>query len=676
MINLFLGSILVALNLWQFSVDGEHYKRVSVPHSYNAVDGHSASYYRGQATYKCHVWLDGKPSFLLFEGVGQSAMVYVDGELAASHKGGYTPFTVDLKGRRGRTEVKVICDNSLDPNLAPVSSDFNKNGGLHYPVQLLKYSDVFFSPQTHGMYRMHVSTQQVCEQSAVAKVETCLENRSRKDRTVTVEWTLRDAAGARVHRALRRMELPAGQVIGFADSTCVSAPHLWNGVQDPYLYTIQMRIRSRRGWALDRAFAHIGFRFFEADAQHGFKLNGKPYPLRGVCMHQDMEGRASALRAQDFEADYAFVKEIGANFVRLAHYPHNDRAFSIADRIGLVVQTEIPWVNVCGVRADSSYFENLSCQLSEMIGNLYNHPSIVFWGLWNEVDFWGNTDEYQGEIDAPRAIEEVAKLYRQAKELDPCRLVGVTDDSGFRRLGFDTLKMDFYSENRYNGYYYDLRNFEQLTRDMNWIRDNMGAANVSEYGCGVNPYAHTNNEDLLQVPVNDFHYEEFGNKFHESYAQQIAAMPWLTFTSIWILFDFPVANRTEGFMDCTDGVNAVEHPERKYMNDKGLVTRDRQLRKDAFYLYKSWWNKEEETVYIASRRFTHRAEWEPFTLTVYSNAKSLTLYQDGEFVCVLNSSGESTGVIWKFPGLWTDHDTEFEVISDSGKSDRISIQVN
>ena len=305
--------------------------------------------------------------------------------------------------------------------------------------------------------------------------------------------------------------------------------------------------------------------------------------------------------------------------------------------------------------------------------NLYNHPSIIFWGMWNELRGNKKIDAFQGPLDTGKVTSETARLYDTAKAADSSRPVGLTDCTVFQRDGYTSLKADYFSENKYYGWYTTYGDFSGVTPMMEWIRDNMGPCNLSEYGAGVNPFCHTwKEEDICRYADDKRHVEEYGNLSHEAHAQQIALMPWLNFTSIWILFDFPVASRTEGFTDSSDGVNWIDNPERLYMNDKGLITRDRATRKDTFYLYKSWWNSSEETVYITGRRLLRRPADEEFTLTVYSNAPSLRLLQDGEEVASMQSSGESTGVIWKFPGLRIKASgSEFTVISPSGTKDSV-----
>jgi len=653
-----------ALVEWEFSKDGTNWERVTVPHSYNAIDGRSAKYYRGPATYRrtIDIWDPERPAYLLFEGAAQKATVRVNGREACVHKGGYTAFSVNLKGLlvKGENTVEVVCDNTEDIDMIPVSSDFNKNGGLHNPAWLyVPAGDVYFDPAEFGPYRLHVTQENVSEASADVTVKAAVHGKA------DVTLKVRNAAGKVVYKHTKN------DVSGSYEHVfTLNNPHLWNGVEDPYLYTVELSAGD------DDAMTEAGFRYYSIDREKGFFLNGKPYPLRGVSMHQDMDGKATALTYEDYDRDYETVRELGCNFLRLAHYPHNDYAFRLCDRMGIIVQTEIPWVNICGVRASEVYFENIHAQMAEMIRNLYNHPSIVFWGMWNELDSWGNKENFQGTLDARRVADETARLYAYAKSLDPTRFVGLTDDSVFERDFYTQLRADYYSENRYFGWYYTPGDFSGLTESMTWIRDNMGPANLSEYGVGINPYCHTWDEEAIRrYWEDDKHMEEYGNRSHESHAQQIARMPWLNFTSLWILFDFPVADRHEGFMDSDDGINFIENPDRMYMNDKGLVTRDRATKKDVFYLYKAWWNDREETVYIAGRRLTARPADEPFTLTVYSNAPSLKLMKDGVEVGELVSSGEDTGVIWKFPDLLVGPEgSVFTVVSPSGKTDSVTFR--
>lgn len=665
------GTILADLSEWDFCTDSLSWEQVSVPHSYNAIDGHSVSYYRGKGWYRRTLHLTAAQAAgdvsVCFEGAAQKAEVWVNGSHVCSHKGGYTAFFADLTGKvkSGDNELLVICDNSADMNLAPVDSDFNKNGGLHNPATLYTFAPAHFSTAGYGRKRLHVTTHDVSVDAARVEMKAAVS--SREDDELTAVFTICDAAGRTVDS---RKVAVAAKPIGDSQVSAsfeMSNPHLWGGVGDPYLYTAAIELRSGRR-VLDRVETCFGVRWFELDPDKGFFLNGLPYALRGTSIHQDMDGKATALCAEDYERDYGFVKELGCNFVRLAHYPHNDIAFDICDRLGIIVQTEIPWVNVCGVEARPEYFANLHEQMGEMVRNLYNHPSIVFWGMWNELAGWGNRPSLQGRLDAAKVVEVTASLYDLAKSIDPQRLVGITDCQLLNEDGYPGLKTDYVSENRYNGWYYGT--FDKLTGDIESVKAQGFAVNISEYGAGVNPYCHSWNAEDIGNKDNARHFEEWGNLFHESHLQQIEQMPYLGFTSIWILFDFPVAARQEGYMDSDDGINFTENESRRYTNDKGLVTRDRKLRKDAFYLYKARWNASEVTVYIAGKRLAFAPEGMDYQVKVYSNADSLTLYRGDEKLQTLESSGEASSVIWTFsPVRLLAGENNFRVVSSDGTED-------
>lgn len=662
---------------WKFSIDGSDWEDVIIPHSYNAKDGRTASYYRGEAVYRADFRIVDPQAthYLVFEGAAQKAIVKINGVEVAEHKGGYTSFPVNISNavRKGLNEVEVVCDNSLDLDMIPISSDFNKNGGLHGQVYLVQQERAFFSSEDNGLYRFKFETPVVTPKKVQTVVSTKVLNNGNKDMTVNVRLQLVDAEGRLGYQADRKIDLSAYSEYDFEHEFTVAGLHFWDGVNDPYLYTMRLELFQGKR-ILDITEAKVGYRSMSVDPEKGFMLNGKPYPLRGVAIHQDMEGKASAMGKEDYRRDYGMVKEIGANFVRMAHYPHNDFAFQLADSLGLIVQTEIPWVNVCGVKASEDYFDNIKDQMGEMIRNLYNHPCVAFWGIWNELGLGGN-DGFQGEFDAEAAVYRTGKLYEYAKSLDPCRFVGVSDCTLMDKPGFKDMKVDYVSENRYNGWYYDFDDFNAFTCDMKAVHDKMGVTNVSEYGVGVNPYCHEwDSSKFVRDRSDAKHSEEYGNLFHESYVRQIKAMPWLNFTSVWVMFDFAVSGRKEGYLDSDNGETFTDNPERYSLNDKGLVTRDRKLRKDSFYLYKSLWNKDETTVRFTSSRRKHFPAGEDLRLKVYSNAKTLTLYQNGVMVQKMMGSGESTGVIWEFPALRlkTESDT-FKVVSENGVQDEVTI---
>lgn len=685
----------ITLSEWSFSRDSASWEEVTIPHSTNAIDGHSESYYRGKTYYRrdievCDV---AKPAYILFEGAAQKSIVYLNGEEINVHGGGYTAFTVDVTGmaHEGKNDLLVICDNTEDIELIPVSSDFNKNNGLHNEVHLMQKEMVHIDPVKYGPKRINAYSEAIEGGARDVKV---IDNRTSvwsdellhvvtavksvaQEVSATVVCRVLDINGGVAAEAEKKVSVAPGAAVDVDMDIEVKNAHMWHGKHDPYLYTIEIAVFTD-AVLTDIATTKYGFRHITLDGERGFMLNDLLYPLRGVSVHQDKEGMASAMKKSDYDQDYAMISEIGATMVRLAHYPHNDYVFSLCDSLGLVVQTEIPWVNVCGERATQRYFDNIHSQATEMTRNLMNHPCICFWGLWNELDTWGNNDHFQGALDCDAVVRETAAAYDVVREIDPSRPIGITDCSTLRNSGYTHLKADFISENRYNGWYYTPNQFEYFTSDMVDIRakSDCKVINVSEYGVGINPYCHTWDMTIFKGdPDKTHHYEEYGNLSHESHWQQICAMPWLNFTTLWVMYDFAVASREEGYLDSDDGVNFVEAEQRKYTNDKGLVTRDRKLKKDAFYLYKAAWNNDVTTVYIANKRLAKMPADREAKVKVYSNAKSLSLYHNGKLKQTLGASGEISGVIWQFSPVSLEQGKNiFRVESDGGIEDEWSVE--
>lgn len=670
------------LTEWQFAktADGP-WQTVSVPHSYNATDGQSPEYYRGKALYRTTLNVAGEQaaadSYLLFEGAAQAAEVRLNGTVVARHKGGYTPFVVPITGRlkAGANALEVECDNHEDAQLIPVSSDFNKNGGLHNPVHLLYMGDTYFAPEPNGLYRMTVRTPQVSAEKAVAVVRTQVVNAQKRTRTLNFSVQIKDAEGNTVAQADGQLKLKGGERRNVERTLVVERPHLWDGLNDPYLYNVTLTLSDTRTRNIaDKAQASTGFRFMRMDAERGFFLNGHHYPLRGVAMHQDMDGRASALTDENIETDFKMIADLGANFLRLAHYPHRDRALQLCDSLGIIVQTEVPWVNTCGELAKQEYFDNIRQQVREMIVNQGNHASVGFWGLWNELNAWGSDERLQGKFAPLRVVSETNALYKYAKQLDSTRFVGVTDCSVVGNEGFAGMQVDFISQNRYDGWYY--QKFDDFTTAMKTARERLAdnpmhpIVNVAEYGAGANPFCHTLADADIRRTHDSLHYESYAGMFHESYVKQISRMPWLNFTSIWIMFDFPVSGRMEGYVDSPDGINFAHARQRMSMNDKGLVSRDRRVRKDDYYLYRALWNHRLTTVHITQKRRVKPAAGQPLAIKVYSNARQLSLYQNGTRVQTLREPSDETRVVWMFDEVrMASPGDVFRVVADDGTAD-------
>ena len=575
---------------------------VDLPHTWNKGDVMFAGtdYYRGLCCYSRRLpvpasWA-GKRVFLRVKAAQTVADVFVDRRFVTQHRGGYTAFVVELTdrltpGKEARLDIMV--SNAQRMDIAPIDGDFNLPGGLYRGVELLVTEDACIRPDYHASSGVFFTQSEVSEQSARLKMEALLSAKATSLDGCEVEFQLWND-GKLVQAATVTDFSPEGRAVA---ETTVPRPHLWDGVRDPHLYQVVVILR-RDGKELDRREEEIGFRYYEADAGKGFFLNGRPYRLHGVCRHQDRAERLTALQPCDHDEDLDLIQEMGANAVRLAHYPHDKYVYSQMDRRGLVAWAEIPFVNVY---VDTPAFtENLEQQLTELVLQYYNHPSILMWGLFNEVSPWWQDDP----------SDMVARLNELAHRLDPGRpTVGASAiDADFN--GF-TDWIDF---NKYFGWYGN--NVFEMGE---WL-DREHAAHperklgISEYGAGGCVFQQT--DSLKQSePFGPWHPENWQTYYHIENWRQLKARPYLWSTFVWNMFDFAVSSRREGFD--------------MGRNDKGLVTFDRKIKKDAFYFYKANWNQEDKFVHLAGKRAVKRTQ-PVTTIQAFSNCGPAELWLNGK----------------------------------------------
>lgn len=659
----------IELNEWQFckAADGDNggqaaWTTVRLPHSCNAIDGQSARYYRGRSHYRTTVQKHGAAQFLCLMGAAQKSEVWLNGQPLDSHKGGYTPHYVELTPamHEGDNLLEVYCDNSLDRELAPVSSDFNKNNGLHNMAYLVETAEAFCDFSEMGYDALHVTPLNVTRRSADIKINTMVRNVSAQAKSLRAVISIKNAKGRTVVTNREVLNVPANGRARLNWTYLMSNPHLWAGLKDPYLYTASVELWDGRK-LLETNEARFGVRFYSLDPERGFMLNGEPYQLRGFSMHQDWHQSASAVTAQQTDRDFEIIKDLGMNVIRLAHYPHNRYILQKCDELGLVVQTEIPWVNECGtdttLYSQSAYTANLHQQLREMIVNHYNHPSVVFWGLWNELGNIDGSHPQGAKLDAQCVLATTHSLYEQAHRLDSTRSVGFADAS----FGMRTPELrqgehfDYFAFNAYNGWYSNCKTPEgaaKFSATLDRLHQRAPITAITEYGSGSNPYCHSLQPELTTKPSvgGARHDEEWGNIVHERHLQALESAPWLQFSTGWILFDFAVGARHEGYMLSDNQLEAAPDSAYLYLNDKGIVSRDRSVMKDAYYLYRAKWNKQAPTIHITSSRFKEIPS-DSVTIKVYSNLTNLTLAQNGRVEQILTTSGEPTGVVWTFAPL-------------------------
>jgi beta-galactosidase len=603
--------------------DDSAWSVLNLPHTWNNLDGQDGgnNYYRGIGWYRTHYTVDnsyaGRRFFLKFDGAFLVTDVYVNGTLLGEHQGGFAAFVFDVTpllniGADNVIAVKV--NNTSNANIPPLSADFTFFGGIYRDVHLLVTDPVQISPLDYGSPGVYLMSAGVSAASANLQVTTVVSNATAAAATVTVRAVITDAATNIVTTLTNVVTLSAASVSNVVTSTTFANPHLWNGLYDPYLYQAFVEVWNGSS-VLDVVAQPLGFRYFSVDPTNGFFLNGQHYDLHGVDMHQDWLNCGWALTNAQRATNFAFLKEIGATAVRLSHYEHHDETYQMADQSGIVLWSEVP--NINNITSSSAYFTNTLQQLKEMIRQRYNHPSVVCWGLFNEITL-------NSGPDPSPLISQEASLAAQEDSTRPTTAAANSSDNAPT-----TLYSQLICFNKYYGWYGGV-----LTDLAPWA-DNFHSAyptrmvGVSEYGCGASIYQHS--EDPVTEPANagPYHPEEYQNLFHESYWQQMKARPFLWGKFIWNMFDF-----------ASDGRNEGDTPGR---NDKGLVTYDRQVRKDAFYWYKANWTTN-PMVYITGHTFTNRLT-NAITAKVYANCDSVELFLNG----VSQGSATSTNCIFKWP---------------------------
>jgi beta-galactosidase len=603
---------------------------VSIPHTWNNLDGQDGgnNYYRGIGWYRRHLPMFrlsyiSYEYFLKFDAANLVADVYVNGTFVGEHQGGFSAFVFDVTsfikiGDDNIIAVKV--NNAFNADIPPLQADFTFFGGLYRNVHLLATDKLHVSPLDYGSPGVYLKQTNVSSNSADLQITTKVRNDGANSQHAIVKSAVVDAAGKIVASLTTTQTVAAATTVNVIQGTTISSPHLWNGRADPYLYKAFIQV-SDSGTNADLVEQPLGFRYFSVDPNTGFHLNGKYLDLHGVSFHQDRLNKGWAISDGDQEEDIGMIMEIGATVVRLSHYQHPQKTYDLCDKNGLVAWSEIPLIDNI---TDSVNFSNsASQQLVEMIRQNYNHPSICFWGIYNEILLKKGPD--------PRPL--VQALNRLAKAEDTTRPTTsascCVDDN-------DPINwyVDVPSFNRYFGWYWGDYNDFGLYIDRTHSFTNLPAG-ISEYGAGASLTQHLDNPPKPVNP-NDAgvpHYEEYQDLLHEATWQQMQSRPYLWIKAVWNMFDFASDSRVESTA-----------PGR---NDKGLVTYDRQTRKDAFYWYKANWTTN-AFVYITSRRFSPRGPaGAKVPVKVYANCNSVQLLFNG----VLEGTLASTNHIYGWSGL-------------------------
>jgi len=578
---------IISLNQnWIFTQNGQS-TEVNLPHTWNAADGQDGGndYYRGACLYTRKLEKPdteaGTRVFLEVCGAAMSAHVTLNGKPLASHQGGYSAFRVDLTEHlRDSNELAISVDNSDNDAVYPQKADFTFYGGLYRDVNLILVPAVHFDLSYCGAPGIKVTpVVDLQARSAQVTVETWQVGQG--DVTITIDGQSRRVSPEGNH-ATAVFE--------------IENVHLWDGVEDPYLYTATAELDSG-----DRVCARFGCRHYEIHARKGFLLNGRSYPLRGVSRHQDYKGVGNALTLEHHRQDMAIVRELGANTLRLAHYQHAREFYDLCDENGIIVWAEIPYITMHMKNGR----ENTLRQMEELVAQCYNHPSIVVWGLSNEI------------TAASAVNEDLLENHRLLNDL--CHRMDATRPTTMANvfmLETDSPLLDIPDVNSYNLYFgWYLGELEQNEEFFDEYHSKYPDRPIgfSEYGADANPRYQSSR------PEKGDYSESYQAVYHEHMLEMIEKRPWLWATHVWNLFDFAADGRDEG----------GKHGE----NQKGLVTFDRQTRKDAFYLYKAAWNRE-PMVHVCGSRYVDRAE-DVTEVKVYSNADQVSLYVDGRHFATL-----------------------------------------
>ena len=578
------------------------WQQVSLPHTWNAEDALAGEldYYRGPAWYEKELRLPAayqdQRLFLYFEGSNAVTDVFFNHHFAGRHEGGYTAFcfeVTDLIKLDTLNILSVKVNNAYDATLMPLTGDFNHYGGLYRPVHLLVKPKTCINPLSDASPGVFIRQDTVSEAQAQISITTLVSNTA-LDGTYTVRVAVQDSTEQTVAEAQQQQTVATNTTASLTSSLTIPQPHLWQGRRNPYLYRVLVQLLDGNGELLEESVQPLGLRYFHLDADRGFFLNGQYLDLQAVNRHQDRAVKGSAISKADMREDMQIMLEMGVNAVRLAHYPHADYFYSLCDSAGIIVWTEIPWLGPGGYLAQSyiasdAFEQNGKQQLPEMIHQRYNHPSIIFWGLYNEVKpDWDDPYAYLQTLDS------------LAHVLDPDRL---TVAATFQDNPTNALT-DAIGWNKYFGWYGGQPSEVGPWADAMHEQYPSLPLALGEYGAGASIKHH---EDTLEAPApgGDWHPEGWQAYFHEQHWPQLQERPFIWGKFIWLMFDNGAAHRREG--------------DRIGINDKGLVSFDRKTLKDAYYYYQAQW-AEEPMVYIADRRYTDRKQANT-EVKVYSNAE-------------------------------------------------------
>lgn len=583
---------------WTFKRGDNAPETVSIPHCYNAVDGQDGSkMFRGVTTYERDLEVTGedlKSTVILEVGAASiSSRVFVNDKLCHELRCGFSMFRVDITGLLtiGCNKIRIEVSNAVDNTIYPAMADFSFYGGIYRDVDIIIDDDLHFEEIGKGLDGIYVNPKvcgdegELCadvfikRESGYTGNATCMLKVTDRESGEEVVCTSAEAKGS--HTNL---------------TAAISKVSLWDGVNGPFLYDAVFELYDESGNLCDRRTIPVGFRTIEYSPEKGLLLNGKPYKLHGVAKHQDFGGLGNAITEKEMQTDLALILEMGANSVRCSHYQHCDRWYELCDEAGLLVWAEIPVISSVPQKAEAD--ENAMEHLELLIDQVRNHTCVYCYGVQNEVCMVSK-NEYTFNL--------VDRLSKKARELDESRLIAQANECGTEDDSPILNSTDILGYNLYYGWYYG------QIEDLQPRLDSIHSANpdkpliLTEYGVDTNVRFHS-----TEPKANDYS-EEYQLLFSENAINAVEERSFMAGGYVWNMFDFGSAGRAEGG--------------EKGKNQKGLVTIDRKIKKDAYYLYKAHWSKE-KFIYIAGRRYVNRPG-DMTNITVISNVKELSLKVNG-----------------------------------------------
>ena len=640
---------------------------VAMPHCFNAYDGcdPDVPYYRGNGWYRTHVPVanpyKGGRTLLHFEGAGQTTTAYVGEALVGKHVGGYDEFVFDItdllppflnnaapiantaskpvsKKQPSGVPIAIVCDNSRDLDRIPSDlSDFSLYGGLYRHVNLIYVPAVSFET-------VHVNMKLASPKSpAEISIVATLYNPTGVSGPLEVAVEVLNQKGASVHSSKHTMKpwTSTSEIVAFR----IATPVLWSP-SSPNLYECRITLTSPGGgYVAQEAF---GIRHTEWVDHGPFKLNGERLLLRGTHRHEDHAGYAAAMPDDLIDQEMHLIKEMGANFIRLAHYQQSRRVLDHCDRLGILVWEEIPW---CRGGVGNDIFKEMARRmLRNMIAQHHNHPSILLWGLGNENDW---PTEYP-EINQPEIRAFLTELRDLSHQLDPSRFTTI------RRLDFARDIPDVYSPSIWAGWYSGT--FPEYQKSLETQRERVNHLFHAEWGADSHAGRHSENPDKVLAKIATGHgtderglaYMNTGGEarvskdgdWSETYACNLfdwhlkvqETLPWFTGSAQWIFKDFTTPLR-------------VENPVPR-INQKGVITRDMQ-KKEAYYVFQSYWT---DVPMAHLYGHTWPIRWgepnEQKMVKVYSNCETAELFVNGKSSGVRHRDSQdfpAAGLRWMTP---------------------------